>query len=368
MFLNGEKTDDAAINRYIRGELPKNPELQAIIAADKVVPHGTVVRDDRPGEAGWRAPLRHQRGVTGRAGGDARRRPHRRPRRRRRRHRPQGEGGERRRPVVPSMAAKFASGTAGPFSTALLASVLLHVGLVIALARAPREQATPRRPETLELQVLEPPPPPTPAAPGRAGAAPAAQAGGRAPPAQAAGGDRPPPPNRTPPPEPQRPIDEPPTPVFGVTERLGGRRGQPGGGAGGQHRDGEARDPPPDHAPGGPARGGDAVCPGGGHLHRSSSPALLREEKVPMPENAVRMGIGGQVVMRVGVDREGKVRSVRVHTTRRAWLRRGGQQGDVEVQVLPVHRHTGANGRLPADLPVQVRGPELRVPRPLPSA
>src|SRR4030095_15585792 len=44
LYLNGEKTDEAAVTRYIGGELPKNPDLQAIIAADKVVPHGSVVR------------------------------------------------------------------------------------------------------------------------------------------------------------------------------------------------------------------------------------------------------------------------------------------------------------------------------------
>ena len=44
LYLNGEKTDEAAVTRYIGGELPKNPELQAIIAADKIVPHGNVVR------------------------------------------------------------------------------------------------------------------------------------------------------------------------------------------------------------------------------------------------------------------------------------------------------------------------------------
>ena len=43
LYLNGEKSDDAGVTRYIVGELPKNPELQAIIAADKVVPHGAVV-------------------------------------------------------------------------------------------------------------------------------------------------------------------------------------------------------------------------------------------------------------------------------------------------------------------------------------
>jgi biopolymer transport protein ExbD len=44
LYLNGEKSDDGAVMRFIAGELPKNPELQAIIAADKIVPHGTVVR------------------------------------------------------------------------------------------------------------------------------------------------------------------------------------------------------------------------------------------------------------------------------------------------------------------------------------
>jgi biopolymer transport protein TolR len=44
LYLNGEPSDDVALRKYIRSELPKNPDLQAIIAADKVVPHGNVVR------------------------------------------------------------------------------------------------------------------------------------------------------------------------------------------------------------------------------------------------------------------------------------------------------------------------------------
>jgi biopolymer transport protein ExbD len=44
LFLNGEKSDEGAVTRFIGGELPKNPDLQAIIAADKIVPHGSVVR------------------------------------------------------------------------------------------------------------------------------------------------------------------------------------------------------------------------------------------------------------------------------------------------------------------------------------
>jgi biopolymer transport protein ExbD len=43
LFLNGEKTDDAGVTRFIAAELPRNPDLQAVIAGDKAVAHGSVV-------------------------------------------------------------------------------------------------------------------------------------------------------------------------------------------------------------------------------------------------------------------------------------------------------------------------------------
>ncbi len=43
LFLNGQPSSDDAVVRHIGAELPKNPELQAIIAADKAVPHGDVI-------------------------------------------------------------------------------------------------------------------------------------------------------------------------------------------------------------------------------------------------------------------------------------------------------------------------------------
>jgi biopolymer transport protein ExbD len=43
LYLNGERSDDGGVSRFITTELPRNPDLQAIIAADKVVPHGSVV-------------------------------------------------------------------------------------------------------------------------------------------------------------------------------------------------------------------------------------------------------------------------------------------------------------------------------------
>jgi biopolymer transport protein ExbD len=43
LYLNGERSSDQAVTGYIGQMLPRNPDLQAIIAADRVVPHGDVV-------------------------------------------------------------------------------------------------------------------------------------------------------------------------------------------------------------------------------------------------------------------------------------------------------------------------------------
>ena len=43
LFLNGAPSTDDAVLRYIGAELPRNPDLQAVIAADRAVPHGDVV-------------------------------------------------------------------------------------------------------------------------------------------------------------------------------------------------------------------------------------------------------------------------------------------------------------------------------------
>ncbi len=43
LFLNGQRSNDQAVVQFITSELPKNPELQAIIAADRIVSHGDVV-------------------------------------------------------------------------------------------------------------------------------------------------------------------------------------------------------------------------------------------------------------------------------------------------------------------------------------
>jgi biopolymer transport protein ExbD len=43
LFLNGQESSENAVVAYIKGELPANPKLQAVIAADKGVEYGDVV-------------------------------------------------------------------------------------------------------------------------------------------------------------------------------------------------------------------------------------------------------------------------------------------------------------------------------------
>jgi len=43
LYLNGEKTDEPHVVQFIKDNLPANPDLQAIVAADRVVSHGDVV-------------------------------------------------------------------------------------------------------------------------------------------------------------------------------------------------------------------------------------------------------------------------------------------------------------------------------------
>jgi len=44
IMLNGAAADEAAVMMKAQEEVQKNPEIQAIISADKDVPHGTVVK------------------------------------------------------------------------------------------------------------------------------------------------------------------------------------------------------------------------------------------------------------------------------------------------------------------------------------
>jgi len=43
LYLNGEPANDGLVNKFIADSLPRTPDLQAVIAADRTVPHGDVV-------------------------------------------------------------------------------------------------------------------------------------------------------------------------------------------------------------------------------------------------------------------------------------------------------------------------------------
>jgi periplasmic protein TonB len=193
-----------------------------------------------------------------------------------------------------------------PLRLGFLASLLLHFGAVTALSRVEREPASTRRLEPIELQVVETPPPPPPEPAPEPPPPPKLAVVRRRPrpPLQTA----PPPPNKPPPPQ---PIDEPPTPVFGLTEDSVVEGDSPVAMPVGNTvmvKPETPRSPGPPT----PLPGAETPFAPVGDIYLKQFARKLREEKAPMPENALRMGIGGQVVMRVGVDRDGKVRSVRV--------------------------------------------------------
>jgi periplasmic protein TonB len=205
-------------------------------------------------------------------------------------------------------------------SFGVLASVLLHGSIGVALWALNPASLVPRQRDILELEVIEPPPPPLPPPeplPPPPSEPPPPEPRKIPPKAVAKPPPEteplpPPPPNQEPPAEPP---DEPPPPVFGVTldsvvtgesavavpvgntlmtkERKPARPGPP---------------PPPLPAsePGAPAFSPVS------DIFIGEYPKLLQETKPHYPEEARRLGIEGQVTMRVGVDRKGQVRSVKV--------------------------------------------------------
>jgi TonB family protein len=198
--------------------------------------------------------------------------------------------------------------TSRPISIGLVASVLFHIGAVTALSGVPRRSLSSARAQAVELQVIEQPPPPPPPPPAVEPPPPPPQLAvvrrRPKPPVETA----PPPPNKTPPPE---PVDEPPTPVFGVTEDSVIEGDSPVAIPVGNTVMVKPETPRPTTPPAA-LPGADTPFAPVGDIYLKQFARKIREEKAPMPENALRMGIGGLVVMRVGVDREGKVRSVRV--------------------------------------------------------
>lgn len=44
LYLNGKAADEASIGTYAKGLFEKNPDVQAIVSADRDVPHGKVMQ------------------------------------------------------------------------------------------------------------------------------------------------------------------------------------------------------------------------------------------------------------------------------------------------------------------------------------
>jgi protein TonB len=196
-------------------------------------------------------------------------------------------------------------------------SVLLHGGATAALFKVNRSWLNHKANEPVELEVVErPPPPPDPQPP----PPPPAQPEPPPPPKPrkvvmklkpAAPPPQTPPPNREPPPDPP---DKPPPPVFGVPlEAVVDGQSAVAVPVGNTLMTKE-RTPAPPAKPAAPlpaASGPPAFSPVS-DLYIAKMPGVLHEVKAEYPIEARRLGLEGSVLLRVGIDHTGKVRSVRI--------------------------------------------------------
>ncbi len=203
------------------------------------------------------------------------------------------------------------------FGLGLVSSLFAHATIVTAMARLPPQDLAPRRPDVVDLEVRElppppppepPPPPPEPEPPPPPPPPPRRVA---LPPPKVVVEAPPPPPNTEPPPLP--PDEPPPPPTFGVTldsvvqgeaavavpvgNTLMTKDRTPG--------------PPEPPRPLPPVEAAPAFAPVS-ELYIGEFARLMQEVKVDHPREALQLGLGGRVVMRVGIDRKGAIHSVRV--------------------------------------------------------
>jgi periplasmic protein TonB len=192
-------------------------------------------------------------------------------------------------------------------------ALAMHGGLIVTLGMVSPSAWASHVTPPVELEVIEqppppPPPPPEPPPPEPPAPKPRVVVHRMAPkPPPEAPKPEPPPPNEPPPPE---PVDPSP-PVFGVTldstvtgessvaVPVGNTTMTPD------------RGPPKPPAPLPAAEGPPAFEPVP-ESFIAEHPRLLHEVKEKAPDEADRLGIEGQVVLKVGIDRRGAIRSVRV--------------------------------------------------------
>lgn len=196
-----------------------------------------------------------------------------------------------------------------------VAAVAVHLLLALGLALLPKVGLSADRPNTLEVDLVAPPPEPLPPPP---------------PPPE----PLPPPPDPTPklavrrpalhrptPPMPNRedpkppPSDNAPTPVFGVTEESVVQGESPVAVPVGNTlmtKDRTVAKAPPAPLPAAPP---PPAAPAFSPVDEESVAELPEKVFMPelvYPEMARRLGVEGKVRLRVGVDRKGNVKSVRV--------------------------------------------------------
>ena len=202
------------------------------------------------------------------------------------------------------------------FSTGFVSSVAVHGAIVALLYGLDPRALIPAKPDVVEMEVLEPPPPPPPPPPPEPEPEPPPppppppRRVAIPPPRPDIPPPAPPPPNTEPPP----PADEePPPPQFGVSldSVVGGE--SPVAVPVGNTVMADPRTAKPDKpAPPLPPVAGPPPLSPVSDVYIGEFPRVLQEIKAPHPPEALRMGLGGSVVVRVGVDRLGAVRSVKV--------------------------------------------------------
>jgi protein TonB len=224
------------------------------------------------------------------------------------------------------IAAPPGRGLALPAVLGLIGSIAIHAGLVVLVALAAARPAPVASVESIEIEVFEkpPPPPPPPPEPPPAVKPPAPPRVVEAPPPPRPkprpkkAPEPPPPPKEAPPPPPALveelpppPNDAPPAePTPDAPVRIGismssttsaGSFAAPVGNT--LYGAAPEKAPPPEEVKPYAAPGARYVPP----YQVTRLPELVTEIKAPYPEEARRLGLEGQVALRLTIDDEGKV-------------------------------------------------------------
>ena len=191
--------------------------------------------------------------------------------------------------------------------------MLLHAAVVTVLFVVDPPSLQPHKPDPVELEVRELPPPPPPEPEPEPPPPPPPPRRVAVIPPKAAPQAPPPPPNSAPK---EPPPDEPPPPSFGVTldSVVDGNSNVAvpvGNTLMTKERNKVTTDKPPAPLPASES-GAPSFAPVS-EIYIGEFPKLIREIKdVHYPDEARRLGIEGKVVLRVGIDRAGAIRSVKV--------------------------------------------------------